>query len=92
MEIVELLKALKAHLKQTLLVMSDGLQAHCSRLVREYLHPLDGHIQIARLPPYARMNPVEYLWARLKRHAPDNYCHNDFGELHESRLNKIGSA
>jgi len=35
-EIVEFLKALKAHLKQPLLVIWDGLKAHPSPLVREY--------------------------------------------------------
>ena len=92
-EIVELLKALKAHLKQPLLVIWDGLKAHRSRLVREYLDSLDGHIQIAFLPPYAPdMNPVEYLWAWLKRHALANYCPNDLDELHLSARNKLKSA
>ncbi|MDT8843300.1 IS630 family transposase [Paraburkholderia fungorum] len=92
-EIVEFLKALKAHLKQPLLVIWDGLKAHRSRLVREYLDSLDGHIQIAFLPPYAPdMNPVEYLWAWLKRHALANYCPNDLGELHASARNKFKSA
>ncbi|MBK5091857.1 IS630 family transposase [Burkholderia sp. R-69927] len=92
-EIVEFLKALKAHLKQPLLVIWDGLKAHRSRLVREYLDRLDGHIQIAFLPPYAPdMNPVEYLWAWLKRHALANYCPNDLGELHASARNKLKSA
>ena len=36
-EIVAFLKALKAHLQQRLLVIWDGLKAHRSRLVREYL-------------------------------------------------------
>ncbi len=81
-EIVEFLKALKAHLEQPLLVIWDGLRAHRSRLVREYLDSLDGHIQIAFLPPYAPdMNPVEYLWAWLKRHALANYCPNNLSEL-----------
>ena len=36
------------------------------------------HIQIAFLSPYAPdLNPVEYLWAWLKRHALANYCPND---------------
>lgn len=44
--------------------------------MRDYLDSLDGHIQIAFLPPYApELNPVEYLWAWLKRHATANYCH-----------------
>ena len=82
-EIVDFLKALKAYLKQPLLVIWDGLKAHRSRLVREYLDSLNGHIQIAFLPPYAPdMNPVEYFWAWLKRHAMANYCPNNLSELH----------
>lgn len=42
-EIVEFLKALKAHLKQPLLVIWDALRAHRSRLVRGYLDDLGGH-------------------------------------------------
>ena len=92
-EIVGFLKALKAHLKQPLLIIWDGLRAHRSRLVREYLDGLDGHIQIAFLPPYAPdINPVEYLWAWLKRHALANYCPNDLSELHTNARNKLKSA
>lgn len=64
----------------------EWIEAHRSRLVREYLDGLDGHIQIAFLPPYAPdMNPVEYLWAWLKRHALANYCPNNLSELHNDR-------
>lgn len=92
-EIVAFLKALKAHLKQPLLVIWDGLKAHRSRLVREYLDSLDGYIQIAFLPPYAPdMNPVEYLWAWLKRHALANYCPSNLSELHTTARNKLKSA
>jgi transposase len=65
-QIVEFLKALKMHLKQPLLIIWDGLKAHRSKLLREYLDSTDGHIQIAFLPPYAPdLNPIEYLWAWL---------------------------
>ena len=71
----------------------DFLKAHKSRLVRDYLDGLQGHIQIAFLPPYALdMNPVEYLWAWLKRHALANYCPNSLGELHTTARNKLKSA
>lgn len=91
---VEFLKALKAHLKLPLLVIWDGSQPHRSRLVRDYLDSLDGHIQVAFLPPYAPdLNPVEYLWAWLKRHALANYCPNDLSEPHhQSARNKLKSA
>jgi transposase len=90
---VEFLKALKAHLKLPLLVIWDGSRPHHSRLVRDYLDSLDGHIQVAFLPPYAPdLNPVEYLWAWLKRHALANYCPNNLDELHQSARNKLKSA
>lgn len=92
-QIVDFLKALKAHLKQPLLVIWDGLRAHRSHLVRAYLDTLDGHIQIAFLPPYAPdMNPVEYLWAWLKRHALANYCPDNLTELHITARNRLKSA
>ncbi len=66
------------------------MRAHRSRLVREYLDGLDGHIQIAFLPPYAPdMNPVEYLWAQAPcaGHRPNN-----LSELHTTARNKLKSA
>lgn len=91
-EIVEFLKALKAHLKQPLLVIWDGLKAHRSHLVRTYLDGLAGHIQMAFLPPCAPdMNPVEYR-AWLKQHALANYCHNDLSLLHATARNKLKCA
>jgi transposase len=54
---------------------------------------LDGLIQVAFLPPYAPdPNPVEYLWAWLKRHALANYCPNDLSELHTTARHKLKSA
>lgn len=92
-QIVEFLKALKAHLKQPLLIVWDGLRAHRSNLVRDYLDSTQGHIQIAFLPPYAPdLNPVEYLWAWLKRHALANYCPNTLAELGATARNKLKSA
>lgn len=91
--LVEFLKALKAHLKQPLLVIWGGLKAHRRRFVREYLNSLGGHIQSAVLTPYAPdLNPAEYLRAWLKRHALANYCTSDLGELHANRRNKLESA
>jgi transposase len=90
---VAFLKALKAHLRQPLLVIWDGLRAHRSRLVREHLDSIDGHIQIAFLPAYSPdLNPVEYLWAWLKRNALANYCPNNLTELHSTARNKLRSV
>ena len=61
--------------------------------MRDYLDGLAGHIQITYLPPYAPdLNPVEYLWAWLKRQALANYCPNDLADLHVIARNKLKSA
>ena len=92
-EIVAFLKASKVHLKQRLLVIRDGLRAHRSRLVRDDLDTLEGHIQIAFLPAYAPdLNPVEYLWAWLKRHALANDCPGNLAELQTSARNQLKRA
>jgi transposase len=92
-QIVDFLKALRAHLKRKLLIVWDGLKAHGSRLVRSYLDSIKGAIQIAFLPPYAPdCNPVEYLWAWLKRHALANFCPATLHELKITARNKLKSA
>ena len=92
-QVVEFLKALKAHLRKPLLILWDGARPHRSKRVRHYRDSIDGHIQIAFLPPYAPdLNPVEYLWAWLKRHALANFCPDSLHELHTTARNKLKSA
>jgi hypothetical protein len=53
-EIVAFLKALRRHLgDRKLLIVWDRLQAHRSRLVREYVESQKGAIHLEYLPPYA---------------------------------------
>ena len=82
-EIVAFLKALRRHLgDRKLLIVWDRLQAHRSRLVREYVESQEGAIHLEFLPPYApELNPVEYLWAHWKHHELANFCPKDFAEL-----------
>lgn len=92
-QIVDFLKALVKQIGRKLLIIRDGLKAHRSRLVRDYVDGLDGMIELAFLPPYAPdLNPVEYLWAWLKRHALANYCPNSIAELATTARGKLKSA
>jgi transposase len=51
--------------------------------VRDYVDSTEGEIVIETLPAYApELNPVEYLWAWLKRHALANFCPETLDELH----------
>lgn len=92
-QVVEFLRILKAHFHRRLLILWDGARPHHSRLVRDYVDSTDGHIQISFLPPYApELNPVEYLWAWLKRHALANFCPANLDELNTTARNKLKSA
>lgn len=92
-QIVEFLKALRAHLKRKLLIVWDGAAQHTSRIVRNYLDSTYGAVQMALLPGYAPdLNPVEYLWAWLKRHALANFCPDTLDELKDTARRKLKSG
>jgi transposase len=91
-QVIEFLRALKTQIKRKLLIIWDGLSAHRSRLVRDYIEGLNGAIQIERLPGYApELNPVEYVWGYLKRHEVANLCVKDFAQLTDFARNRLKS-
>lgn len=83
-QVVDFLAALMRHIHQPLIVVWDGLPAHRSRLVRDYIASLNGRIEIEYLPPYApELNPVEFIWAYWKQHELPNVCPKDFWSLNQ---------
>jgi transposase len=91
-QVIEFLKALRRQLRRRLLVIWDGLPAHRSRLVGDYLESQDGAIQVERLPAYApELNPVEYIWAHLKTHELPNFCAADFAQLTHVARRRLAS-
>jgi len=80
---VNFLKNQSRHLAgRKLLIIWDRLQAHRSRLVRDWVETQGGDVQLEFLPPYApELNPVEYLWAHWKQHDLPNFCPKDFDQL-----------
>jgi len=92
-QVVEFLKALLAHWRRPLLILRDSLQAHRSRLVRDHVTSTAGRLKLHFLPGYApELNPVEFLWAWLKRHALANYCPDSLAELRHTTRGKLKSA
>ena len=60
----------------------DGLGAHRSRLVRDFVAEQQGAIQLEFLPAYApELNPVEYIWGYCKQHELPNFCPKTFAQL-----------
>ena len=92
-EVVEFLKALAAHHRRRLLILWDGTRPHRSALVRDYVDSTERQIIIERLPVYApELNPIEFLWAWLKRHALANFYPDTLDELHQGARSKLKSA
>ncbi len=57
-----------------------------------WLEELHGHIAVARLPTYApELNPVEAIWAYLKKHEIANLCLHTVGEVGQFTRNRLKS-
>jgi len=83
------LHVLGQQIRQPLLVIWDGLSAHHSVLVRDYLEALNSAIQIEQLPAYApELNPIEYIRGHLKHHELGNRCAADFHDLKSGARNR----
>ena len=62
-------------------------------MVRDYVASTAARIKLHFLPAYAPdLNPVEYLWTWLKRHALANFCPDSFTELRHATRGKLKSA
>jgi transposase len=51
---------------QRVVLIWDGLSAHWSHRMRAYLDSQRDWLTAERLPAYAELNAVQYLWANLK--------------------------
>ena len=81
--LIAFLQDLKRHLrrKKATLVW-DGLPAHKSQLMQEYLYSQRSWLRVERLPGYApEMNPVETLWGNVKGQELANRCSKDLNEV-----------
>jgi len=89
-QVVEFLQHLLRHLRGKLLVIWDGLPAHRSRVVKDFLIQQRKRLEVEFLPAYApELNPVEYLWGYWKEHELPNFCPKSFGELSHHALRAL---
>jgi transposase len=81
-QIILFLAHLLCHIPGRLLIVWDGLAAHRSGVVWDFIRQQRGRIWIEFLPAYApELNPVEYLWSHWKQHELPNFCPASFGQL-----------
>lgn len=81
-EVVGFLQHLQQHISGKLLVIWDGLPAHRSKVVADYLATTCGRVWVERLPGYApELNPIEYLWGYAKGNDLANFAPKELWEL-----------
>ncbi len=84
-QIIQFLSHLLRHIPGKLLIVGDGLPAHRSRAVWQFVQQQRGRLWLEYLPGYApELNPVEYLWSHWKQHELPNFCPTTFGQLSDS--------
>jgi transposase len=96
-KLIVFLSEMRAEFKgKKVILVWDGLPSHRSRLMTNYLKGQRSWLNVTRLPAYAPdLNPVEYIWANIKRKELANLCSDDltlmvdgvrngFSRIHES--------
>lgn len=75
------LEDLRRHFRRRKVILVwDGLPAHRSRAMTEYLRGQSRWLTVERLPGYApELNPVEYLWGNVKGQELANLCADNLG-------------
>ena len=81
--LISFLKELKKHFRrQYVILIWDGLPAHRSRKMNEYVQRQQEWLQVERLPGYAPdLNPVESLWGNIKGEELANQSADDLSEV-----------
>jgi putative transposase len=80
--LIAFLKDLKRQMRgKKVILIWDGLPAHKSRAMTEYLRGEAKWLTVERLPGYAPdLNPVESLWGNIKGQELANLCARDLSE------------
>jgi len=81
--LIAFLQDLKHELRgKPAILVWDGLPAHKSRAMQDYLRKEHRWLAVARLPGYAPdLNPVETLWGNVKGQELANRCAHNLSEL-----------
>jgi transposase len=89
-QIIEFLTHLLRHIPGKLLIVWDGLPAHRSRAVWDFVRQQRGRLWLEFLPAYApELNPTEYIWGHLKQHEVANLCPKNLADLSQHAIRAL---
>ena len=79
-----------------MVVLWDGLPAHRSRRMIDWIHDQRSWLSVERLPAYApELNPTEQVFGNLKSTELANLCPDTIDQAHaaaESGLQRVGTS
>lgn len=80
---------------RAVLLLWDGLPAHRSRCMTDWLHSQRSWLSVERLPGYApELNPTEQVWGNVKSTELANLCADTIGQvaaIAEDGLDRVSS-
>ena len=80
--VIAFLRSLRRHVRGPVLLIWDGLPAHRSTIVREYVAAQRHWLTVEQLPGYApELNPLEDLWANLDACELAHFVPDDINQL-----------
>ena len=81
--LIEFLEELRRELRgRKVILVWDGLPAHKSKIMQEYLRQQHPWLRVEPLPGYAPdLNPVETLWENIKGQELANLCPDNLAEV-----------
>jgi len=81
-DIVDFLRHVLRHIEGKVLIIWDGLPAHRSQKVKDFLSETGERVHMEQLPGYAPdLNPDEGIWQYLKNVELKNVCCESLGAL-----------
>ena len=93
--LIEFLNELNAIEQRPVLLIWDGLPAHRSRHMRDWLATQRDWLSVEQLPGYAPdLNPIEQAWGNLKSQELANLCRDTIdqvADVAEHGLDRIGT-
>ncbi|MCG8587045.1 MAG: transposase [Pirellulales bacterium] len=91
-QVLQFVRQLRRHVRSPLIPVWDNLQAHRSKLIKQYTRKR-GDVHLEFFPGYApELNPVESLWSHTKCHRLANYCPDDVAELEDTAATKFSNT
>jgi transposase len=85
--VVAFLERLHQDVPGRIVLLWDGLPAHRSKIVKDYIAANQDWLQVERFPAYApEVDPVEYLWATVKGKDVANFCPDTIGQIRNKLL------